>query len=156
MGGFVWFFICFSRSHTMDFRMSWVCSVQPMVFELLKLPYRGHSIGLVLELWGGCWVDQIPQNKPTQTASTNTHGFGTKCVPSFSSWKWLCWNTWRSLVQLPVSISGHNWVYQQGEEQGRNVVFFLNTRYEACNLILCYMKALVCVHHWSAYTVANL
>lgn len=48
---------------------------------------------------------------------------------------------------LPVSDSHHNWVHQEGEEQGRNMVHFLNTRYEACNFILCHVKALMRVHH---------
>lgn len=60
-----------------------------------------------------------------------------------------------SVAQLSVSNSGCNCVCQEGEEQGRNIVLFLNTRCEACNLILCYVKALVCVQHWSTYTVAN-
>lgn len=51
-----------------------------------------------------------------------------------------------SVAQLPVSNSGHNCVQLEEEEYSRDKVLFLNTSYEACSVILCYRKALVCVH----------
>lgn len=50
-----------------------------------------------------------------------------------------------SVAQLPVSNSSHNWVHQDRQEQGRNMMLFLNTEYKVCHLILSCVKTGMCL-----------